>query len=1001
MITKKNKNYILKGGLIVWALWVFINYFIHHPSFFYAISRPPYLKTIITLLIITMGTAFYLFNKKSYTLRGWKIYIFLLLILMIIYNSFVSETQLFSSSLFKHQLLFLTNNILLHLGTVFIFMCCFSIGYLFLKRFNNILNIHHKSIISIAIGMALFTFILMILAAIGYLQTMVVIPITILLLVWQRKSCWAFIKYIFWNPINTKDSSPWAYAIVMIILIFTAFNLIGAMKVFPLGYDGARLYQNITKTLIDTQMLVKGGQAYSWPLFTSLGPLLFKSMVFSIFLSHSIGILCLWAMFHLGRIFLDKLTAWIAVAIFYTLPALSFHLFVDEKVDLSFLFVGTSIVILFMKYGASIKYDFSLQGKTSRWFFSILGILLGFAMGIKYLSLLLIVGVFSIIIYQWGGIKAYLIAMFFALAGLFLLKIYSFGYLEISSIEQYSIVGVLLFLGFLILVLNYKIFNWKKGALVGKNLLIISTVLVLSFMPWAIKNAVESGNFSSKNLLYGKTTLNKFKHDYLFLSENNISFNILESHKKQVLEYLGKDKENINLDNKTFLSHYKNSKKDKKNTITTQSKKNTGKREEILRYLGYEPGLNKYLSLPYDITMGINIPNKRGLNIGFLFLLFLPLLILSLKQKKILNLRNSIGVIAFVIVLLLSWNSVIYNETSSNIADYLNNNNPISSSGLSSFGNALYFPFLSLQNGISTLTQPVFSLFSTLSFPFILFTLIAFCFLVGWIAKDNWKKLIQPVKIIVLFILSYGLLWWILGNGITYYALFLWMLASLFIAYYHQNINLFVSEELTPFVKKWAQISFAILLAFNLLIHFSNSNNKWKYSNNIFFAPFITHYSNHLITNDNFKNSKVILTEAAKMLNKDLTTKIYKVGTYINYHIKDNQSRVYEDDQLNLFDQTSKILQNPDDFLKVLKSNGVKYIVFSLDVASIDQTPEKSLVDKATRIVKVLNNKEKIRLVMTDNKVIRYNSETKKQTTVSGLVGKTVKKGRIAIFELL
>ncbi|MFK5982015.1 MAG: hypothetical protein QM499_03790 [Flavobacteriaceae bacterium] len=881
-----------------------------------------------------------------------------------------------------------------------IFISCLAAGYSFIKLFKDILNIHHQYIISIAIGMALHTFLLMILAALGYLQTLVIIPFIILLMIWQRKTCWSFVKYVFWNPISTKDTSPWTYVIIMILLIFTAFNLVGAIKFFPIGFDGTNLYQNITKSLIDTHLLVKGGQAYAWPLFASLGPLLFKTMAFSIFLSHVMGVLCLWAMYHLGRVFLDNRNCWIAIALFYTLPSLTFHHYVDEKVDIGFLFICLSIFILIFKYGESIKFDFSVQGKTSKRFFLILGLLLGFSMGIKYLGLLLIIGVSSMFIYQWGGVKAYLAACFFIIASLFLLNINSFGYLEITTIEKYFIIGVSILLGLLITAFYNKLFNWPKGLNVFKNISILFIAILISFMPWAIKNILESGNFSSKNILYGKTIKKNLKHDYSFLSNNNIPFKISEKHKQQALEYLGKDATS-NIDEESLLKTFREIKDEKISFSNSSERKNTGKREEILRYLGYEPGLNRYISLPYDITMGTNIPNKRGMNISFLFLLFLPLLILSFKNKNIINLKNGTGVFVFVIVMLLSWNAVTYFETPLNITEYLGKYNPISDQGLTSFSSSIYFPILYLQNSVSELSRPIFNLFSKITFPYILFILISFCILIAWIAKENWAKFNQPIKLIIIFIASYGFLWWILGNGITYYALVIWMLASLLIAYYYKNIPLFISEEISPFVKKWGQIVFILFLTLNLFLHFSNNSNKWNNSKSLFLAPFIAHYSNNLVTNNKFKNSEIILTEGANIINKDLSSKVYMVSTYMNYHIKNSDTRVFKDNQLNTFDQVNKKLQNPDDFLNVLKLNGVKYIVFSLKVASIDQTPEKSLVDKALKIVKVLNNREKVKLIMTDNKVVRYNPKTQKQQTVYGLVGKTINPGSIAIFELL
>ena len=362
MLSAKKKTLFLKFGLLLWTLWVFVNYLIHHSSYIYAATHPPYLKTIFSLILISIGV-FLLFSKGNFKWRGWMIYTFLLIALMIVYNSFAGEASISNGFSFEHQGFFLINNISLHLGTFSIFLCCYAAGNKFLKPFKGILNIHHKLILGVALGMVILTFLLMGLAAIGFLQTWVIIPILVLLLIWQRKVCWSFIKYVLWDPINTKGVSFWTFAVITVILIFTAFNLVGALKIFPLGYDGAALYQNITKNLIDSQSLIKGGQAYNWSLFTSLGPLLYGSMAFSIFLSHIMGVLTLWAMFHLGRIFLSKTATWIGVAVFYTLPAVSFHNFVDEKVDLGFLFICISVIIFFLKYAKFVQYDFSIKNK--------------------------------------------------------------------------------------------------------------------------------------------------------------------------------------------------------------------------------------------------------------------------------------------------------------------------------------------------------------------------------------------------------------------------------------------------------------------------------------------------------------------------------------------------------------------------------------------------------------------------------------------------------------
>ena len=626
MLSVKKTTFFLKFGFILWVLWVFINYLIHHFPYIYAATHPPYIKTVFILILISIGV-FFLFSKGYFKWRGWMIYTFLLIALMIVYNSFAEEASISNGFSFKHQGFFFINSISLHLGTFLIFLCCYAAGNKFLKPYKGVLNIHHKFILGIALGMGILTLLVMGLATISFLQTWVIIPILVLLLIWQRKVCWSFIKYAFWNPINTKNISFWTFAVIAIILIFTAFNLVGMLKVFPLGYDGAALYQNITKNIVDSQSLVQGGQAYNWSLFTSLGPLLFGSMAFSIFLSHIMGVLSIWAMFHLGRIFLSSTGAWIGIAIFYTLPAISFHNFIDEKVDLGFLFICIAIVIFFLNYAKSFQYNFSIRNKTSITFFSLLGFLMGYALGIKYLGVLIMIAIILMMVYQWGGIKAYLGIMLTTVAILFLLKINTFGYLDISSMQRFTIVCIFSLSGISLLLFYFKKFDWVSGFRLVQNIGIMLVVMILSFMPWLIKNTIETGNISTKTILYGKTAQEPLNHEYSFLTENNIPNKISEQHKEGIIKYLG-EAQVSGFDNEDFINQFerlKNQKKNIKNRIE-KNRTNTGKREEILRYLGYETGLNDYLSLPYDVSMGINIPNKRGVDIGFLFLLFLVLL---------------------------------------------------------------------------------------------------------------------------------------------------------------------------------------------------------------------------------------------------------------------------------------------------------------------------------------------------------------------------------------
>ena len=61
---------------------------------------------------------------------------------------------------------------------------------------------------------------------------------------------------------------------------------------------------------------------------------------------------------------------------------------------------------------------------------------------------------------------------------------------------------------------------------------------------------------------------------------------------------------------------------------------NDAKREEIQRYFGYELLLYRYLSLPYDVSTNVN-QQGNFVDIGVLYILFIPILIVLLLRRRI------------------------------------------------------------------------------------------------------------------------------------------------------------------------------------------------------------------------------------------------------------------------------------------------------------------------------------------------------------------------------
>lgn len=1006
MLSAKHQRPLIKAGLVIWALWIFINYFIHHPAYYYALADAPYPRLIFLLGIFCTGL-FFLHRSLKFKIRGWQVYSFMLLSMLMIFHAFAQEASIYDGSALARMFYFLLNTLLLHLGGLFIFSLCCIAGIKLLKPFEPILNLHHKNILGLSLGMAIITLFLFLLAALGFLINWLVIGGAILLVLWQRKAFLDFIKYIFWRPI-LENTTTWGFPLLALVSIFISLNLVGAIKVFPLGFDGAILYQNTSKLLWESQALLKGGQAYNWSLFTSIGPLLFGKMSYSIFLSHAACILCAWALYHLSRIFLSTKYAWLAIAIFFTLPAINFHSFVDEKVDLAFLFISLSILILLVKYGQHIAFNYGQSNKESLYFMSLLGFLTAYAMGVKYTAVFLVISLLCIFTYHWAGIKGFIGTLLLGIALLFLGNVNSVGYLDIDNTQRLWIIAVSGLAGLSFFAVACKNQAQLNTLAYLKNIAYFCLVFSLSFGPWLGKNLIESKSLSPKNLLYGKTEKEQLRINYSWLKDNNIPFLLLAADKKIMRQQL--QEQGLNPVESNDLAFYnqwegirnKALKKDLKNQKKQRPKQNSSKREEIQRYLGYESGLPQYLSLPFDLTMNTNVPNKRGLDIGFLFLLFLPLLLLNFKTQAFFNLKNSLVLIALFLIFLLSWNAnIMEGGQRKNLETHLSNYVYGPSKSLSEMGREIYQPFLGLQDNLSRLTEVLFDWSSNVDFIFIPFLLLLIGLGFYQSGKDNWKQLPIALKTLTVLSLSFGFLWWILGNGITYYALIMWATLALLIVYYIEQISLFSDKKLIPFFNSWLSSILVVFLFFNLLLHFTNSSNNWKNSSNLFFSPFIKHSSESILSEETFyKKEFPIVQEVKDSLNTNHTAKIYQVGTFLKYHLSNNQQRVYVDNQLGMFDKTSKILQNPDDFLLALKLKGFEYIIFDLNIVKMDQTPEKSLVEKANKFVQVLNNQQRVRLLLTDNKVRVTDPKTKQVKEGYGLRGKLVERGTLAIFKL-
>jgi hypothetical protein len=109
------------------------------------------------------------------------------------------------------------------------------------------------------------------------------------------------------------------------------------------------------------------------------------------------------------------------------------------------------------------------------------------------------------------------------------------------------------------------------------------------------------------------------------------------------------------------------------------------------------------------------------------------------------------------------------------------------------------------------------------------------------------------------------------------------------------------------------------------------------------------------------------MKESLQLINSDANAKVYRVGTFFNYHITRNNERVIEDNQLEFFANISKEFKDKSVFVPLLYENGVRYVLFDLNIGTMDRTPDKSLVGKANEFIRIISNSHKAELLYTDN----------------------------------
>ncbi len=434
---------------------------------------------------------------------------------------------------------------------------------------------------------------------------------------------------------------------------------------------------------------------------------------------------------------------------------------------------------------------------------------------------------------------------------------------------------------------------------------------------------------------------------------------------------------------------------------TSVKPKNSPVREEVQRYMGYEPLLSRYLTLPTDVQQGTNVTN-RLVDIGFWLVSFIPILFLYGLRKK-----PAWGIffllLFFILLAFYAGHSQFVNEEGKAIAtseealsQYFKNNSfsdkPLSFIGVSILG-GLHAIFVQ----VSLLEQSISGEKDYLTYPI----LIGLALLIAYFLFELLKEKPIRLKALVWVTYTFSFFWLLFSGGIIWYGL-LFLPVGLMLIF--QRLAPKPEKEDNNLTYRVLNITFWTLSALWVILAGSSHLTKLNYRTELpenFYDPAVTLYqmgkfNEEEVLDSYFKN----LPNALKKINAEDTSLVYRAGTFFTMFIKKNDRRVFEDNQLRLFDKVAESYRDKSYIANAFKAAGFKYIIIGLNLYRIDETPEKSLKQKFEVFMGFLGGNPNLELLATDNQVVQTNPKTGKEEVVYEVFGKNHKRGTYAIFEL-
>ncbi len=422
-------------------------------------------------------------------------------------------------------------------------------------------------------------------------------------------------------------------------------------------------------------------------------------------------------------------------------------------------------------------------------------------------------------------------------------------------------------------------------------------------------------------------------------------------------------------------------------------------REEIQRYMGYEPILaERYITIPYDISMNTNMQGGF-VDIGYFIFMFLPVIFLLGFVRRPLY---GFSIMVFSILLLSISTSSSFSVKRGIEAENIPPN-------IDTFINAVKFSdypvsvtCAKVYKGLHKIYMPIYRGMENISGKrdYVTYPILASLFvLFFFILQKRLHQMDKYKKSIINFLYLFSFIWLILACGIIWYGYLMLVLGlAIVVAALTNNgqqswirrgtLGMFVASALI-----WIVIGYVYRI--------SNHRPVTPDSAKLLFDIPSVKYQTGVFDRKDVVNTLLPGAEKAlEEINEDENALVYRVGTFFPYLIYKNDKRVLQDNQLGFFQNLIQKIPHPISLAEALKASGYRYILVDLNTPSIDKTPEKSLQRKFMSFMVFLFGNDKLELLATDRVITLTPPDDPNPIYTHGVFGNIHNPGTYAIYKV-